>query len=192
MNAWLSPKTKAEPLDELDALAQEIKNEIAEVEEAFQPLMARAVRIGELLNDAKDKVKKKLGHGHWENWLAQNCLLPERTARSYMALAKDQRLKTANFADLKTLAIEDQSKGKRRRRKSKPPSEPVPTPLTDEAAIAAMEVEPADPVAAVQNLPEQIVAQLARLPDLDTARAIASAIVAGLTQAKLLSVPADA
>ena len=48
--------------------------------------LEHAIECGEMLSTAKDKV----GHGGWENWLADNCPdISPRTASRYMRLAKN-------------------------------------------------------------------------------------------------------
>jgi hypothetical protein len=57
----------------------------------------KAVRLGELLRDAKYQV----GHGNWLKWVKANLVFSERTARNYLRIhANRSRLKSANVSDL--------------------------------------------------------------------------------------------
>jgi Protein of unknown function (DUF3102) len=67
-------------------------NDIKLINDAHQAVVTssqsgleHAIECGEMLKTAKDKV----GHGGWENWLADNCPdIAPRTASRYMLLAK--------------------------------------------------------------------------------------------------------
>lgn len=50
---------------------------------AFRNSARRAIEVGELLNEAKDRVK----HGNFEEWLRTHCKLSFSTARRYMYFA---------------------------------------------------------------------------------------------------------
>jgi hypothetical protein len=69
---------------ELGALAQRIEAEHSAVANALQSALAHAIAAGELLIEAKRKVR----HGQWLEWLTANCSVPKRTAAHYMALAR--------------------------------------------------------------------------------------------------------
>jgi hypothetical protein len=68
-------------------------NDIKLINDAHQAVVTssqsgleHAIECGEMLRTAKDKV----GHGGWENWLADNCPdISPRTASRYMRLAKN-------------------------------------------------------------------------------------------------------
>jgi len=65
-------------------LAQRIAVEHNAVAVALRSALGHAIAAGELLIEAKAKVR----HGQWLKWLAANCEVPKRTAAHYMALAK--------------------------------------------------------------------------------------------------------
>jgi hypothetical protein len=68
-----------------------------ELQELAIGALDRAIRIGELLSKAKNRVP----HGHWLSWLAGNVAVSERTARNYMRVFENrEKLKSANVADL--------------------------------------------------------------------------------------------
>jgi Protein of unknown function (DUF3102) len=62
---------------------------------ALQRKTSGMLRIGRLLNEAKELVE----HGDWGPWLQRHTALGERTARNYMAAAKWVASKTATVAD---------------------------------------------------------------------------------------------
>ncbi len=68
----------------LAEIAERIRSEHGEVGAALTRGIVHAITAGELLIEAKAKLK----HGQWEPWLAENCAIPARTARHYMRLAK--------------------------------------------------------------------------------------------------------
>jgi hypothetical protein len=71
----------------LHDLARRIAVEHNAVAVALRSALAHAIAAGELLIEAKSKVR----HGQWLKWLAANCeTIPERTATHYMALARDR------------------------------------------------------------------------------------------------------
>jgi hypothetical protein len=70
----------------LTDLAQGIAAEHAAVATALQSALTHAIAAGELLIEAKAKVR----HGQWLKWLAANCDIPKRTAAHYMALARNR------------------------------------------------------------------------------------------------------
>jgi hypothetical protein len=67
-------------------LAAEIRQEHAAVRTSARQTLDHAIRAGELLLQAKDKV----GHGRWTDWLPNHCDLSERTAQAYMRLARNK------------------------------------------------------------------------------------------------------
>ena len=76
----------------------------AEHEQARQALLRgceHAVKAGELLLEAKAKVKR----GQWLPWLAVNCDVAERTAQLYMRLARNRDQLEADNADLGTVTV---------------------------------------------------------------------------------------
>jgi hypothetical protein len=70
--------------DTLAALAQRIEAEHNAVATALQAALGHAIAAGELLIEAKAKVR----HGQWHKWLAKNCDIPQRTCSHYMYLAR--------------------------------------------------------------------------------------------------------
>lgn len=84
---------------ELEELAEKIRKECQWLLESSRTSLSHARRCGELLNDAKAKVK----HGEWEAWLKENCHLSVRTAQLYMRLANkgdELAAKAQSIADL--------------------------------------------------------------------------------------------
>ena len=68
----------------LEALAVSINTEHRACGDALRIAVGRAVRVGELLIEAKETV----AHGHWGRWLADNIEFSERTAQAYMRVAR--------------------------------------------------------------------------------------------------------
>jgi hypothetical protein len=66
----------------LHEIAETVKAEHAEIEIAMRESLARAVKVGELLTEAKQLVK----HGEWGKWITDNCQFSERTAQNYMRI----------------------------------------------------------------------------------------------------------
>ena len=84
-------------LGESAAFLSEIRSLHGDVLQAARLSFEKGVRIGELLTE----IKKRCGHGNWLQYLEENLPFPERTAQQYMRLfAKQDALKSANFADL--------------------------------------------------------------------------------------------
>ncbi len=72
-----------EPTDtEMAAIASEINHLHVEVVGAAKSQLAGAFRLGQLLNDVKDRV----GHGWFIPWIAKNCDFSPRCANHYMRL----------------------------------------------------------------------------------------------------------
>jgi hypothetical protein len=82
-------------------LAKAINERMSVMLTSFRMSVQRAIEIGELLVEAKDRV----GHGKFEKWLTTNTTLPYRSAARYMNFAKKrpeieaQLGKSANLAD---------------------------------------------------------------------------------------------
>jgi hypothetical protein len=76
------PAVRPSPAD----LAKRINEKYSEIVTSLRTTFMRAVEIGELLEQAKDRV----GHGNFEVWLSSNCQLSFSTARRYMKLAEDR------------------------------------------------------------------------------------------------------
>ena len=84
-DALTKPAPPASALSDAD-LAKQINDHLKEMEETTnrikQTVLQQALRLGELLLQAKAKV----GHGRFGKWLEKNCELSERSAQRYMAL----------------------------------------------------------------------------------------------------------
>jgi hypothetical protein len=76
------PAVRPSPAD----LAKRINEKYSEIVTSLRTTFIRAVEIGELLEQAKDRV----GHGNFEVWLSGHCQLSFSTARRYMKLAEDR------------------------------------------------------------------------------------------------------
>jgi hypothetical protein len=76
------PAVRPSPAD----LAKRINEKYSEIVASLRTTFMRAVEIGELLEQAKDRV----GHGNFEVWLSSHCQLSFSTARRYMKLAEDR------------------------------------------------------------------------------------------------------
>jgi len=76
-------RTNADPTLALDCLARRIDAELGAVATALCSALAHAIAAGELLIEAKAKVR----HGQWLRWLAAH-KFPQRTATHYMELAR--------------------------------------------------------------------------------------------------------
>lgn len=68
----------------LQDLAEAIRAKHMEANATAQRAVLLAVEAGQLLIQAKGQVE----HGGWSDWLAQNCQFSDRTARTYMSLAR--------------------------------------------------------------------------------------------------------
>ncbi|WP_181184453.1 DUF3102 domain-containing protein [Cupriavidus pinatubonensis] len=68
----------------LPALASQIATEHAAAQSAYRQAVAHAIAVGRLLATAK----AECGHGHFENWVRDNCPFSPRTARAYMQAAR--------------------------------------------------------------------------------------------------------
>lgn len=85
---------------DLTALADEINEEHRACDEALRAGLNHAVRAGELLAEAKGRVK----HGEWGSWLEENFEGSARTAQAYMKVAREvpnlDEAKAQRVADL--------------------------------------------------------------------------------------------
>lgn len=89
--------TSAAATPTLTTLADEIRSEHEQVGIAMRSALVHAMRVGELLIEAKAQI----GHGCWLPWLEEHCDLAERTAQAYMRLYRDRdRLDPQRVADL--------------------------------------------------------------------------------------------
>jgi len=78
-------------------IAEELRSEVDAAEADYQSAVQHAIRAGELLVEAKAQVK----HGEWLPWLEANFPGSERSAQTYMRLAR----KSATVADLPTIGV---------------------------------------------------------------------------------------
>src|SRR6516225_11751853 len=67
-------------------LAKAINEKYSQIVSSLRTTFIRAVEIGELLEQAKDRV----GHGNFEAWLVSHYQMSFSTARRYMKLAEDR------------------------------------------------------------------------------------------------------
>jgi hypothetical protein len=88
------------PLDSADLIAR-IEAEHAAVGQALGSALAHALACGELLIEAKRQVK----HGEWRPWIEANCMVPARTARHYMALARRKKRLTDENGNVLPLSV---------------------------------------------------------------------------------------
>jgi hypothetical protein len=79
-------ETAISSLSEAD-LAKRIKENFITIASTFHTNAMRAIEIGELLNEAKRRVK----HGAFEEWLDIHCKLSFSTARRYMKFAENRK-----------------------------------------------------------------------------------------------------
>jgi hypothetical protein len=69
---------------DLAAVAEELRTELGHCRGHLASAVVHALRVGDLLRQAKDHV----AHGEWRAWLESNCALSERQAQKYMQLAE--------------------------------------------------------------------------------------------------------
>ena len=67
-------------------LAKLINDKVAQTVSSARTSFTRAIEIGDLLKQAKDRV----GHGNFESWVNDHCQFSYRSARRYMKLADDR------------------------------------------------------------------------------------------------------
>jgi len=81
----------------LTNIAKEIAKTHREILGSLKMTIEKAIYVGELLVEAKGRLK----HGLWLPWLKNNVPFAERTVNNYMACFKRRAyFKSANFADL--------------------------------------------------------------------------------------------
>jgi Protein of unknown function (DUF3102) len=94
----------------LEMMAIGIKSHRESAERCFSHGVEHAIGAGELLIEAKKKIK----HGEWLPWLETNCELARRTAQAYMQLARLPAEKRKAIAHLPVeealVAIRDRGK----------------------------------------------------------------------------------
>jgi hypothetical protein len=87
---------------DLMELAKQIYLRHTEIVSAKRNIVVQAIEVGELLNQAKARLK----HGEWLPWLKDNCMLKERTAERYMHLATNKQ-KLAEVLAAKSVPMSD-------------------------------------------------------------------------------------
>jgi hypothetical protein len=70
----------------LNELAEEINQEHHAFRRAFKATYRSALRVGDLLDEAKARA----GHGNWGTWVEENCDFSMRTAQVYMRIASNR------------------------------------------------------------------------------------------------------
>jgi hypothetical protein len=86
--------------------ARAINEKLSQMVSAARTSFTRAIEIGELLKQAKERV----GHGNFEAWVNDNCQLSYRSARRYMKLAEDrvkieEQLAPGKMANVANLSV---------------------------------------------------------------------------------------
>lgn len=121
---------------ELDSLAVELRIEAEAAEASLRDALGHALRAGELLIEAKGKVK----HGEWLRWLEANFPGSERTAQGYMKLAANP----PRVSDLESPTVRGALAELAEPREEPPEEPPEPTPVrypADEEEIEGEIVE---------------------------------------------------
>ena len=129
--------------DSLTELATRINEAYEAVASAQKGTLEYAIKTGELLQEAKNRLK----HGEWSNWLELNCPnMPARTATDYMKLAKHQsrlgpnRQRAAYLSIRSALrAIKPEPKTRQKPKKSKPDLEGLLHDLAPDELLTALE-----------------------------------------------------
>ena len=129
-NAGQVAAIAAEARKQLAATAVEIKQLHADVQDGLRQTLPKAIRIGELLTEAKPKI----AHGHWLTWIEEHCDFDERVAQRYMRLAKHKGEIEANTIPVSYLGVKSATKAiaKPRRSASSKPTSKKKTTTTDE------------------------------------------------------------
>ena len=84
----LDPQVELRPEDsQLEGLTTLIRQECERSMEAARTSLDHALRAGEYLLQAKERIS----HGQWMSWLAEHCQLNQRVANNYMRLARHQQ-----------------------------------------------------------------------------------------------------
>jgi hypothetical protein len=111
-------------------LAKAINERLSSMLTSFRMSVQRAIEIGELLVEAKDRV----GHGKFEKWLTTNTTLPYRSAARYMNFAKKrseieaQLGKSANLADFNLTTAQRLLAAPKKAPEKSEEKKPEPTP----------------------------------------------------------------
>jgi hypothetical protein len=104
----------------LPDLTRAIKAKVAQITSSLRTSVACAIETGALLIEAK----KRVGHGNFEQWVANNCELSPATARRWMELA-DKRPELEKQLSAKSLNLSDLNLSSARRLVA--PPNPPPT-----------------------------------------------------------------
>lgn len=93
-----STKRRGMQATRLDEIAKTVNDEHSKIEGALREGLTRALKVGELLTEAKGLIK----HGDWGEWISAHCVFSERTAQNYMRLSEryPELAKSATVADL--------------------------------------------------------------------------------------------
>jgi hypothetical protein len=157
----ISLPTSPSSLSEAD-LAKRINDAIESMASAFRNSARRAIEVGELLNEAKDRVK----HGNFEEWLRTHCKLSFSTARRYMYFA-DHRAEIEAALNGKTVSVTDLSLSAAKRLIAPHPKSSGPASKSDKSTGKGTEnvdVDPADnPLSAIHELEDKLLAELKTL-----------------------------
>ena len=131
--------------DSLTELATRINEAYEAVASAQKGTLEYAIKTGELLQEAKNKVK----HGEWSKWLELNCPnIPARTATDYMKLAEQQariapnRQRAADLSirgALRAIKPQPEPKTRQKPKKSKPDLEGLLHDLAPDELLTALE-----------------------------------------------------
>src|SRR5450759_837218 len=87
----------------LPDLAARIRAEHIATSAALKSSVGHAITAGELLLEAKELLK----HGQWLPWLAEHCVISERTAQLYMRCAKNRVAIEANTQCVADLTLNE-------------------------------------------------------------------------------------
>src|SRR6516162_3810147 len=105
----------------LPELTRAIKDKVAQITSHLRTSVACAIETGALLIEAK----KRVGHGNFERWVADNCQLSPATARRWMELA-EKRPELEKQLTAKSLNLSDLNLSSARRLIASPPPPPPP------------------------------------------------------------------
>ena len=126
-----------QPADmKLPELTRAIKDRVAQITSSLRTSVACAIETGTLLIEAK----KRVGHGNFERWVANNCELSPATARRWMVELAEKRPELEKQLAAKSLNLSDLNLSSARRLIAPPPA---PTPDQSEPAPKAKPKPPA-------------------------------------------------
>ncbi len=96
----------------IEAIAAEVRQLHGDVQEGLRRTLPHAIRIGELLIEAKSKMP----HGRWLDWVGDHCGFGERDAQRYMRLAKHRTEIEANTTPVSYLGVKAATRAIAKRR----------------------------------------------------------------------------